>query len=212
VSDEGEPGLRERKRRATRRAILLAAIGVVRERGLEGTTVDEISRIADISPRTFFNYFPTKEDAILGEGPELDPAYADEFIADRGPILEAMARVFSASMTPVFGDPELAQLRREIMRTHPELAARRMATIYRFDVEATDLVRRRLIGEHPELARDERVLHERARLVALVSIAAMRHAWTTWGERADDAADSLADRMHESFHEIGELIESASAP
>ena len=56
-----EPGLRERKRRATRRAIQLAVIDLVAERGLDGTTVDEISRRADISPRTFFNYFTSKD-------------------------------------------------------------------------------------------------------------------------------------------------------
>ncbi|MEO8263341.1 MAG: helix-turn-helix domain-containing protein, partial [Pseudolysinimonas sp.] len=63
------PGLRERKRLATRRAIQVAAIEIVRERGLDATTIDEIARIADISPRTFFNYFSSKEEAIIGDGP-----------------------------------------------------------------------------------------------------------------------------------------------
>ncbi|MES1212507.1 MAG: helix-turn-helix domain-containing protein, partial [Leifsonia sp.] len=64
AAPDDQPGLRERKRLATRRAILLAAITVVRERGLEAATVDEIARIADVSPRTFFNYFSSKEEAI----------------------------------------------------------------------------------------------------------------------------------------------------
>jgi AcrR family transcriptional regulator len=79
--DTAEPGLRERKRLATRRAIQHAAISLA-EQGLERVTVDEISRIADISPRTFFNYFPSKEDAVLGINESEDLAhFAEEFLA-----------------------------------------------------------------------------------------------------------------------------------
>ena len=56
VLDEGV-GLRERKRRATSRSIQFTVLELAAERGLEQVTVDEISRIANISPRTFFNNF-----------------------------------------------------------------------------------------------------------------------------------------------------------
>jgi len=61
LTDAAEPGLRERKRLATRRAIQFAVLELVSERGLEGVTVDEVSRRADVSARTFFNYFASKE-------------------------------------------------------------------------------------------------------------------------------------------------------
>lgn len=61
-----EGGLRERKRAATRAAITAVARSLTSERGLNGYTVEDVCEQAGISRRTFFNYFPTKEDAILG--------------------------------------------------------------------------------------------------------------------------------------------------
>jgi AcrR family transcriptional regulator len=57
-------GLRERKKRATRRAIGEAAVGLAIERGLENVRVEDIAAAADVSVRTFSNYFRTKYDAI----------------------------------------------------------------------------------------------------------------------------------------------------
>lgn len=61
-------GLRERKRRATRAAIERAAIALVGELGYDSVTVALICERADVSQGTFFNYFPTKDAAIVGIG------------------------------------------------------------------------------------------------------------------------------------------------
>ena len=59
------PSRRERKKQATRQALHEAAFTLAEERGLTGTTVEAIAERADVAPRTFFNYFTCKEDAVL---------------------------------------------------------------------------------------------------------------------------------------------------
>lgn len=67
------PGLRERKKAKTRRAIEDAAIRLVTEQGYDNTTIDQIAEAAEISPSTFFRYFPTKEDAVVTD--DYDPLF-----------------------------------------------------------------------------------------------------------------------------------------
>jgi AcrR family transcriptional regulator len=63
-SPNSDEGLRDRKKRRTRQAIRAAAIELFTQQGVDATTVDQISEAADISTRTFFNYFDTKEEAV----------------------------------------------------------------------------------------------------------------------------------------------------
>ncbi len=72
TSSPAEPtGLRERKKAKTRAAIQEHALRLFREQGYAATTVDQIAAAAEISPSTFFRYFPTKEATVLFD--QLDP-------------------------------------------------------------------------------------------------------------------------------------------
>lgn len=203
------PGLRERKRLATRRAIQHAALRVVRERGLDGVTVDEIARIADISPRTFFNYFASKEAAILGDAPTLDGnPELDAFVADRGPLLRGLARVIVHSSTNLLRDHELVAERRALGRLYPELGARRMANVQSFEDELRGLAEKRLRSEHPGMPDAE--VEDRARLAALTAFAFVRHAWFGWLEHPGDAT-GLRELVDRSF-ELGSELVASSQP
>ena len=72
--------LRERKKLATRRELRREALRMIAERGFSNVTVEEIAEAANVSPRTFFNYFPTKEAAIFGADPELAAATREAIV------------------------------------------------------------------------------------------------------------------------------------
>lgn len=117
--------LRERKRTRTRLMIQTEALRLMSERGYAETTVEQIADAADISPRTFFRYFPTKEDVVLWD--EYDPEVA-ELIAARSAD-EPGAETVRALIHQTLGGlqrRDRAQLlvRIRLLRNVPELRAR----------------------------------------------------------------------------------------
>ncbi len=206
-----ELGLRERKRQATRRAIQFAVIDLVADRGLEGTTVDEISRRADISPRTFFNYFTSKEDAVIGELPHLPgPASVARFIeAGPGePILDGIASIIVETIDIDNQDQELMQRRKAVLQQHPQLFAIRMSRMRQLEEELSAIVALRLQADDPTLT-DPGLVLDRARLVAYVSFATMRHAWSCWA--SGEPNSRLAERVRQSFSDLKTLLASDAA-
>ena len=208
MTADTEPiGLRERKRLATRRAIQVAAVEIAAAHGVERVTVDEISRIADISPRTFFNYFPTKEAALVGDGPQLPLDESVEIFVNAAPesIFTGIGTLLIEASAQASEDHELTALRRGVLKQHPHLFAMRMSTMRQFEGELETLVVRRLIADNDAVAMDADALASRARLITLISFGVMRHAWTTWADSG--ASTGLADRLEESFRELEGLFE-----
>ncbi|MFV8402119.1 TetR/AcrR family transcriptional regulator [Dermabacter hominis] len=73
----GHEGLRERKKRESREAMHLSALELVAEHGLAQVTVDQIAERAGVCSRTFFNYWGSKEAAVLGVDPEQSSRFVD---------------------------------------------------------------------------------------------------------------------------------------
>lgn len=200
---DAEPGLRERKRRATRLAIQQAALRIAIEDGLAAVTVDEISRRADVSPRTFFNYFPNKEGAILGEDPTLpDDEARAVFVAGgpKGDLLADLGTLLVHSTRELIEERGLIEERQQVLRAAPELFSRRMESMKEFQAEVERAVVERIAGQEP----DPTTLRRRARLASLVALAALRHAWWEWSDADTDT--HLVDELERSFADLDALV------
>jgi len=124
----GQPGgLRERKKARTRAAIREHALRLFREQGYHTTTVEQIAAAAEVSPSTFFRYFPTKEDVVLQD--DMDTVMLEAF-ARQPPGLSPVAAVRAATREALDSmSPELWEQIREtsrLMVTVPEVRARAM--------------------------------------------------------------------------------------
>ena len=125
---EGHPGegLRARKRAAARAVIERAAVDLVLERGYDRVTVDMICAAGMVSPRTFFNYFGSKEGVFLGPPPaDATEAVARAFRADSGaPVVFALAKAVFSALFEGQPDAELARARMQVVMGTPELLAK----------------------------------------------------------------------------------------
>src|SRR5579875_1319527 len=118
-------GLRERKKQATRLALHEAALRLTLERGLDRLTVEDISAAAGVSARTFFNYFPGKEQAIIGD--DLFPA--DEqtitgLMRDAGTVLDGLQNVAMTLATVSVTRREQVRMRWQVVERYPALITR----------------------------------------------------------------------------------------
>jgi AcrR family transcriptional regulator len=117
-------GLRETKKEQTREALAAAAARLFTERGYEATTVEDIAAAAEVSPRTFFRYYPAKEDVV---GEIFRAAGFDNYV-DARPVGEPVAeslRAAAFTLLRMCADnpaPSLAVLR--MIATRPELRTR----------------------------------------------------------------------------------------
>jgi len=143
-------GLRERKKARTRAAIREHALRLFREQGYHATTVEQIAEAAEVSPSTFFRYFPTKEDVVLQDDVDvLGMGMFDAQPADLSPI--AAFRAATAAMFAAMTPEDLARFRETIAMTFqvPEVRARALDEFTRTIDEIAAAVAKR-VGHSPD--------------------------------------------------------------
>jgi len=185
VQEIGDPGLRERKRIATAAAIEEAAVRLVLERGYNEVTIDEVCEAANISRRTFFNYFPSKEAAVLGpaaEEPDADAAAAFLATPSRD-IIADLVEIATTSLDKVTTSDELLSARMDLMETDPLMQQAQLARFHRLD---EGLVR--LLLEYFDRYPGDRALaddtsaEEEAWLIVSIVSGALRYSMGRWLE------------------------------
>jgi AcrR family transcriptional regulator len=187
-------GLRERKKRETRRALNLAALDLVEERGYAAVTTEEIAARAGVSARTFFNYFPSKEAAVIGATAEELTSYAAQLEgAPEGEApLDVLRRILAGMLAPAFVDRALRARRRRILLGEPALAPALVGNNIRIENDLTAALERRL-GLAPGASLE-------CRLTVSLAIAAVRACIE---HQQNGGSGGLEDNIGVAFAHIG---------
>jgi AcrR family transcriptional regulator len=174
--DRPAVGLRERKKAKTKTAIQQHAMRLFGERGYQATTVEQIAAAAEVSPSTFFRYFPTKEDVVLYDA--LDPVLLEAWRAQ--PAQLSAIQALRGAMRQVFADLPVGELalqqdRDRLIRSVPELRARMLDEFAKNLSLFAEIVAER-VGRRP----DDPAVRTLAGAVIGVGIS----AWYTAGDHA----------------------------
>jgi len=175
-----QDGLRERKKARTRASIREHALRLFRDQGYQGTTVEQIAAAAEVSPSTFFRYFPTKEDLVLQddmdtrmiEALERQPAGLSPITAVRGATREVLASYTAA-------DLDLIRETTALTMTVPEVRARAVDELARTIGVIAEAVAKRA-GRLP----DDLAVRTMAGAIIGV-IMSITLPWEGWSDRQD---------------------------
>jgi AcrR family transcriptional regulator len=184
------PGRRDRKKQQTRAALIAAALRLVDERGLERVTVEEISEAADVSPRTFFNYFATKDDALIGD-PLIESQQMCRQLREipaEIPVIGAVLLALAPAIEQIQADRQLWFTRMRVLDANPALLPTLMALGAKAEQEFVAAVAERT-GLPPD--------HGYPLVTAAVTGAAFRAAMMRWAAR--DGTRHLSELVHEAF-------------
>jgi AcrR family transcriptional regulator len=196
--------LRERKKAATRRRLMMVALRLFERHGFEQTTVEQIADRADVAPRTFFRYFPAKVDVLFADHEQLVALIRDT-LATRPPdepIIDALRRAVLQGVEQVAAEPALFLTRSRLAASVPAADARSRHLDADYEnaiAEAVAATRR--IDPATDLY---------ARVVARAAWGANRAARDVWV--ATDAKRDPRRLVNEAFDVLGDCLRSDAAP
>lgn len=192
---------RERKKRNTRDALRDAALALVEERGLTGVTIEDITDQADVAPRTFFNYFSSKEDAVIGR----DPGRVDELVSalDARPpgeapfasIREVLIENYVASAT----QPDRLLRRIRVIKAEPQLLSRLAAQFEQLEQGLITAMAERTGADAVDL---------QPSLLVLSALATCRAALMHWCEQGGEGPLELT--LRDAFERAADLGTAAA--
>jgi AcrR family transcriptional regulator len=189
-------GLRERKKLKTRRAIRAAAFRRFSTQGYDATTVDQIAADADVSPSTFFRYFPTKEDLIISD--DYDPVMEAALRARPRdePVMQSMREAILPALRQVIGAAgEEMMLRMRLLNEVPAIRSRSALEMIR----SRDLVVA-VLAERTGRPEDDLGLRALVSATLAVYGEAVEHWYRNGGEgNVADLCEQALDAVAEAF-------------
>jgi len=184
--------LRERRRIRTADTIRQVAVDLVYEHGLDHVTTEMISEKAGISPRTFFNYFPYKEAALIPPEQEFSPESVAKFASGTAPLLDDLGELLIPFVEPHGKDPAMLRKLIKLSESHPKLSALKTIAFHDFDQKLAKVLHQRL-----------RNSKEKCDLLAALISTAMRVALVRWVEgqtgAIEDAIVSVLQELDTIF-------------
>lgn len=197
-------GLRERKKLRTEADLRAATLRLALDRGFDHITIDDIAAEVDVSKTTFYRYFDSKEDAVLGNPAEkaerLRVALAER-PADE-PTLTAVRNATMAMTNSYEHDRETSLATGRVIRATPSLLARNLEHQAVWESTVGEFVRSRL-GDEPDA-------ELRSRVVAAIVVATLRSTIDYW--RDTNGADHLPDLMDASLAMLAEKRPALGSP
>ncbi|AHH16499.1 putative transcriptional regulator, TetR family [Nocardia nova SH22a] len=197
--DDAPLGLREQKKRRTRIDLCMAARRLTVERGLDATTVDDIAAAVGVSGRTFFNYYETKLDAVVGPVGEIGTPEARQRFIEGGPsgvLIDDLASLYGSSLEPESKAKEAISLVTEIIHSEPRVLAGFVAAGAKQEAAFVELLDERTGGA---VSRDFALLAARL-MPALTMSAAV--------SMTEDPDKSLVTALHEQCALAAQLFTS----
>jgi AcrR family transcriptional regulator len=153
AGESARDGLRERKKARTRASIREHALRLFREHGYQATTVEKIAEAAEVSPSTFFRYFPTKEDVVLQDDMDTRLIEAlEQQPPGLGPVAAARAAVRQVAASYTTADMDALRETTALTLTVPEIRARALDELARAITVVAEAVAKRADRPADDLA------------------------------------------------------------
>lgn len=195
TSSPPSPGLRERKKRATREALADAALRMAAEHGLDQVTVEAVTAAVGVSVRTFFNYFAHLDDAILVPDPDSAGRTRAAVLAAPADLgaLAALRRVLGEELAHIEEAPERWELQCTVLDSTPALFPRFLAARGADEEALIVAVAERLGLDAKSDLRPRLLVH-----AAVATVRAAVEVWTATGRTRsfltiyDEAFDELS--------------------
>lgn len=201
MPETASDSLRQRKKLQTRELLFVTALGLFERHGFGGVTVEEIAAAADVSPRTFFRYFPSKEDVLFAKSDDAIEVIGGSFAAAAPdePLTDVIVRSLEDLAALHASHSEDALRAGRFIMNEPALMARGMQQQFRWEQTFA-----RLVGQHLGIAADSLT----AMTIAANTMATIRVCKSRWLEGASNQQEM--PELDEAFSVLFDGISTIS--